>query len=739
MGFTRVHIEPEMGLEETTERQMMKKSLRQRVKDKKKARPMPKERDFNLFRSEEKLTEKMKNLNWQMDKYLDESIAPLMVKKERPDRDEVNKIKHTIVEDTMGEQEALKRKYKQMALNGQLEAIIDQKNREQQEQKERERLQREEEERVKKVKKEKEEEERLKKLKIEEEERLKKNKDEEERVKLLAEELKAEQKQKELKAEVKRKELENELKKELENEKQKMRNAEKARMLKLEKEQKEKEEELKRQKIQLQNEKKKIELLKQEMREQEIERRAREREMQREMQRKQDMMNREAKMKSEREMKDKEENERRREMEIKEREAERERDRQELEREEEEREVMTTTGKPQIMKKKKNNWLENKTNLETTVKESTEMFAELERFMSKKSETDKNESNINGFQPILIPVTEQELIMENVAREKHKKGLEDVEYENKLIFKRVGKNLALQKKKRRDRAEEEERKKRMNGHFDYEDEVKKVQLKNQITKEQEQIMQGNFGEHFNEQNKQRLVVLKPGVQRIDSSKKKHCDWNKKYVNKKLQLKSRTISAWSKSPLTKKAEQVDKYNIFLGQMDDDDDERTKETKQVMVSPREGKSINLNVLKPGLNRTTKSVTVRGNQKNSPNNKLDTLSEIKKLEKKLNFLRSKQKSVTGVPDKVVKPSLSRKKSASNLNSTKRNRFGLSITRKKEKIKSLVKPKIGGVYGIKPDRLPLYNKKSRNSYRSNRSGSEFDPEKLKTNLQSKYLLASY
>ena len=710
-------------------REFMKKSLREQLNDKRR-----KNVEISLFESAENLNVQLENMKRKMDKYLNEKIPPEIFKKKKKPK-EIVKMKHTIMQDMINEDDERRKRIKEMALNGELEKMFAKKtearNREENikriererierfERIEIERVERIERERVERVERiERERIDRNERDRIDRIERDRIERDRVERERLFQEELRIEKikQEKIIRREI---QMENEMKSQMKSA-----------------DEKEKEESLKKQRGAMDKEKQILEQLR---------------------------------MDVEIESFRFEQNKKNNQVEVKQTKK--------------EGEVQETSE----LRLKIQNW--KKKVPDTKDENSVKVFQELEKFLRGERKS------FDDFPIVELPSSENiEAIPEETEKKLHgAKGLDKVEYENKQIFRRVDKNLSYKKRKEEYRLKELKQRRfenkskfkarKMNyNYFDYDKQLKKQQEFKEKQKLNQVHMQEKFGQHFKDKTKpsdEKLVILKEGVHRHHTNCKHHCDLNKKYFNRKLELKSKTLSAWSKSPLTANSKggtvEQDLNNARTQRSRlNKDDISVSEGETIVgasVDKEQDKAAKKPSLKEGNNPLTEDLPKKevikpldekpsdegfihtiGPHDYQPPIKKDISSKRKHSQrrKKINNDKSKErvkkyqrpKSQLGRNSsrnkKAVKPNTSRprerERSFTGLSAQRSNR---SRSNRSGRIKSLKKPKIGGIYGIKPQNLPSYKKETDDvSRKSSQKKKGFDPKNLRTNLQSNSII---
>ena len=750
MGFARVNIGPELNEEDEErkqeERTHMKKSLRQRLKRNREIR-----QDLSMFESAENLTKKLERMKRNVDKYLRAEIPDEMKKKNKPAKEEI-KARPVLGEERMDKGDGGRGERGERMRRA--EEMMRRKKREARERKERE-------EREARERKEREEREareaREREIKQQEEMERRHRQDREYR-----ESMEREQRER-------REHLEREAKQRRERE-----DFERQKQLAIETE-------INR----VRSERERVELLKKEI------------------------------------------------------EEERERFKKEMEKEKQERDKIERIELERLRKLKEK--------LEKNDKERERKMKELQRQMKEESQQRREEHDLREQ---MLRLEEQEVIesekisigedTEEVQVETAKasrgkvKGqiaghaeadeLTRVEYENRRIFKRVNKELRMQQRKKyqkikldRSRAKklnfaaarpmfgDEPRNLRPLAMFDIDKEMQKVEDNKVKMREQEKLMSRKFGEFFVNRKEQSrgLVALDRLGAPLDKIPEKHCNHDHKFVNKKLEMKAKSLNAWGRPPSNvrksnKKSERIERI-VPIEMIDRSDrseitelNERTERTEltertqrteisenvveivqihnkaggeshpdesdqhfyQIELEKEAGIAapMNINDL-PGLNdepvnKVERIIDVSSKPNEHPKNKRSAKRQerIRAKPKIYQPNRSKrsrskkpQHKATAdllLPGNRIQAHLEKKNSLKRVSNRLTSR---SRSRNKDigPIKSLKKPKVGGIYGIGKAQLKSNKKRERErsmSQKSDRNGSRkgFDPNRLATNSQS-------
>ena len=330
--------------------------------------------------------------------------------------------------------------------------------------------------------------------------------------------------------------------------------------------------------------------------------------------------------------------------------------------------------------------------------------------------------------------------------------------------------------------------------FDIDKEMQKVEDDKVKMREQEKLMSRKFGEFFVNRKEQSrgLVALDRLGAPLDKIPKKHCNHDRKFVNKKLEMKAKSLTAWGRPPSNvkqsnKKSERLERI-VPLEMIDRSDrseitelNERTEISENVVEivhihnkaggesHPAESDQhfhqlelekeagiaapMNINDL-PGLNdEPVRPVERIIDVSSKPNERPKLKRSAKRYEpsrpkpkiyqpnraKRSRSRKSQHKATADLllPGNRIQAHLEKK------NSMKRSVNRLtSRSRSRNKdigpIQSLKKPKIGGIYGIGKAQLKSSKKRKRErsmSQKSDRNGSRksFNPNQLATNSRSK------
>ena len=126
MGYTKTFIKAEKKLkkEDNEDNSLLKISVLEKFNNMEKQKL-----DVSLFQTAEDLNKKMEMIKKNMEEYLKKSIPPEIEKKvKKKEKLNVFENEHIITNKTVvNEYEIKKQKYKEMALNGELDKIIDEK------------------------------------------------------------------------------------------------------------------------------------------------------------------------------------------------------------------------------------------------------------------------------------------------------------------------------------------------------------------------------------------------------------------------------------------------------------------------------------------------------------------------------------------------------------------------------------------------------------------------------------
>jgi hypothetical protein len=353
--------------------------------------------------------------------------------------------------------------------------------------------------------------------------------------------------------------------------------------------------------------------------------------------------------------------------------------------------------------KEKLNKIEKTQNLKIN-NNSNVVFEEIEKYISERPKQPGTDVQ-NEFE-----LADEEIIKidENDQVTQKKRGLQNldsVENENKLIFKRVNKELQMKQRKemksresRRTREtrgktyeEEVDRLKKLYSKFDLDNENRKKRKSEKKQQWNEQKMKDKFSSHFSQNKPNKFLILKSGIHKHDCTAH-HCDLEKKYVNRKQKLKQKAISAWSRSRTPKKSEKEDNVSIQN------------------VGNEHVIHINLPQTNTNQEKEKEEVPKKSERPKSNYN----LNKRRSSTKKKLSVRPKRKKYGPEKVIVVKNPLDWRNDRS---------------KSRKKIASLKEPKIGGIYGIAPENLPSHAKKFVIKKSPKRG---FNPENLHTNLQS-------
>jgi hypothetical protein len=672
--------EAESGGQSEDEVPLVQRSLRARLKNKRKEKSGKKSKgkhdglpnryvEVSMFESAENLTAKMEKMKAEMDKYLREKLAPEKMKKERKKDDEIVMAKHTIQEDRVSEEDERKRRIREMARNGKLKELIEQRKKEKEKEKEEELAKLREVEKQKELEEQRKREE-LNQAKKDENKREKKK----ELVKLRNKLSEEEERKRKLKEQAVKDKIEK-LRKEKEDLLKKQREKEEKMKQKFE-------EELKK-KLEMEKEKMKQEFEKKQKKEREkLKQKAKEEEMKKQMRETEERMRR-VELENEKLRLENENNQFKHKL-----------------------EVIQKSRREMEVQKEQDGHLGNKDPAKSNI-----IFEEIERFISDKPKDVPQESIKNEFRP-----NPEEMETEAAPKKIWPRGLDQVEYENKMIFKRVDKTLQLKQRREQEQRERSTHKKqayddeinrlrKLYSKFDYDNEQ---QLKNRKAKKQqwnESNMKKKFSNHFSSKKDNKFLILKPGVVPHHHDKKHHCDLEKKYVNKKIQLKQRAISAWSKNNLNdKESHSVQKSLRSIQNFETEEKVEIKITPTGDLNMKSEKQVETKApverekerAKSNYASKSREHSVRGNQSTRPRKRV---------------VKTPQRTIV-----VTNPMDWRRNQKKSL----------------KKIKALQEPKIGGIYGI--EQRDLHSHQERKSSRK-RVRNGFDPNNLQTNLQSKHI----
>lgn len=753
--FQRVHIEPEVENEMESQGNSEKKiplvqrSLRARLKNKRKDKNYSKMDtqelpnrcvQISMFESAEFLTAKMEKMKAEMDKYLKHKIAPEKTKKEKKKNDEIVMAKHTIQEDRVNEEDERRRKIREMARNGQLKKLIDQRKQERKQKsqleivKEKKNEKEQKFEKIMETKKDKETD-KLKNKEIHNKNEVIKNgeteKKKEQEINNKNEMMKNDEIEKE--REIQRKKQE-EVKK---DKKPKSTELKKLRSKFFDEEEKKKKTLEKNVKDKLERLKKEKEDLLQKQKEKEAEMKAK---FEEELRIK--LAKEKEKMKNEFEKKQKEEKEK---MEQKKREEEMRNQMRETQEKmrliQLENEKLKLENEKNEIKYKLEVYKKSQRELEIVKKNEEKVktdivFQEIEKFISDKAHENNVEQVKNEFMPnpdeVIEGIESEKEVSKEAVQEPMKlvskgwpRGLDYVENENKQIFKRVDKALQLKqrreieargrsKHKKKAYDEEIQRLRKLYSKFDYDNEQRKKERSAKKQQWNENKMQKKFLNHFSskQETNNKFMILKPGLI-AHNHHPHHCDLEKKFVSKKAQLKQKAISAWSKNQKPNKDEEAKSTQKSLRSMQQVDDPNANLEIRITniennLNTQSEKQVEAIVQR--IPEDSKSVQNQERPKSNYNSQSRRNSERKNRS-------TKPKRVIKTPQRVI---------------VIKNPMDWRYDRSKSKknIKSLKEPKIGGIYGI--DHKDLNSTRERKSLKKNdRNG--FDPKNLQTNLQSK------
>lgn len=460
------------------------------------------------------------------------------------------------------------------------------------------------------------------------------------------------------------------------------------------------------------------------------------------------------------------------------------------------------------------------TKLQKKLRDEAEKFKkekELRDQMIKIEEQEiiQNETiSIDQAEEVLVeaPKQSQGRVKGKVSGHAEADELTTVEYENRRIFKRVNKHLRMQQRKKIEKMKfDRSRAKRMNfaaaqpiygdeprnlrplALFDIDKEMQKVEDGKIKMREQERLMSRKFGEFFlNRKEEARgLVPLDRLGAPLEKIQVRQRDPSKKYVNKKLEMKAKSLNAWGKPKfktrpsevkpkISENIQMVHVHNRAGGDSNlptesEERYERLELEKEAGIAP----PLNINDL-PGLNDNGNKEDY-SNYNNHNNNNVNYIQADVSVDKEIKQAQPIENAnidVSAKPNELTKKSIrpeptnkkqakiyqpgrykrSRSKSSKHKANADRllpgNRMqsfiernskpkGKSRSRSRNRnigtIKSLKKPKIGGIYGIDKNQLKSHKKRERErslSQKSVRADSrkDFDPNRLATISQGFY-----